>query len=490
MALTGSNRNQTEHDIHRLELCFEKKRQRANASIKVRSLVATQFEAPKWSIGQTRGEFNKSSTIKESETQLIRRLVLYVTQLTRYAADIHLEDNFVNPKKFFLSQQLNAPVKKIYVRDLQSKHKLFKPNDALLAHMHPEKKNNITCLTFTEFALYPGEKSSGPLSEDGFREFISEMEKLASLNPDNLHLVVGTVPVRMGHEVHNMAIHIQCGHLPAIHPFSKSITHNFDCSYPNTTNRNITSAMPSQELLKELSQLSQPYLDGKFIDAQFILKLIGKVKSFSFYNIFPELVAIISALDKLKGDAVNFQPLFKFKIQQLLTAFDSMIEEATSPLPEVVCSNEHNVNVNYKKNIVYKTVGGAEALAAHDICIEHGYSVAKNNALHTLRCPQNNRDSFFPIRGSYTLISNTISLDKDNIFGQLTAYADPTPTEEQKPDKICILNDSAFGFKTKIFVHPIRELALYDNLLHHEINRYNQTFLHSEAVRFSRSQRV
>jgi hypothetical protein len=159
------------------------------------------------------GEFHSTLATNESEDAFAKRIMLHIKKMASIASDIHRNDNFtVTEEKETSSTTHN------------------KTTHAMKANCI----NNVTRLSFNEYYFYPGKKR-GPLSLHTLKEIITEIEKLASLLPENLHLVLASFPVvDLKKQVSNMVIHVQCSQTPVLHMFAKAIPSNNEPVYPDT----------------------------------------------------------------------------------------------------------------------------------------------------------------------------------------------------------------------------------------------------------------
>jgi hypothetical protein len=216
--------------------------------IEIRELVAYQVHPQRFlsPLGEfdasrvaTSIPFNGFRAAKESEKQVIRRMSAHIYELVSKAAQIHLTDNFTQEKYLFSLGELYQSA----VDKAQSKKRsriIHAMNDILAEYtspdIDPDKSNRITRLTMNEFSLYP-HKARGPLSLNGFQQLVEEIDIAARYAPENLHLILGTVPVqtREGH-IQNIAIFVQCGKWPVLHTFAKAAPSRIDPVYPEQKN--------------------------------------------------------------------------------------------------------------------------------------------------------------------------------------------------------------------------------------------------------------
>jgi hypothetical protein len=179
------------------------------------------------------GEFHSTLGADESEDAFAKRIMLHIKKMVSIATEIHLNDNFTaNEKIDYTGPAAQARPRTLAVSD---QHKDEPEEKEITAHtMKVDCKNNVTRLSFNEYYFYPGKKR-GPLSFDTLKNFTIEIEKLASQLPENLHLVLASLPVvDLKKQVSNMVIHVQCGEVPVIHMFAKAIISNNEPAYPDT----------------------------------------------------------------------------------------------------------------------------------------------------------------------------------------------------------------------------------------------------------------
>lgn len=152
----------------------------------------------------THGEYegvDNTDLLKETNSQLVTRLLAYMDSLGEKAQAIH---NTSNPG--------NNP-------------------------------NFITRLLMPEFYLYPAfsrrtvnESTSkvekGPITIENLCTLVEQLPNIAEKYPQNVHLLFSTIPVIFDDErLHPVAIYVQCGQRPIIHVFSKAFGDSKDSLY-------------------------------------------------------------------------------------------------------------------------------------------------------------------------------------------------------------------------------------------------------------------
>lgn len=220
-----------ERDIQKIENALKRRaKKEEKEDIVIRELVAYQRNdklphvVP---LGEfkssvvTSANFDAKSVETETEEEVMDRMVKYIYELSEWGVKIHAQDNFVNSENYISPQELHAL-------------KAAKISNDLPVEMDPNKKHHITRIALNEFALYPHEKR-GPLSLEGFHHLMKKIEILAREYPDNFHLVLATIPVKINEDdVKNIGIYIECGAHPSFHPFTKTVVSKIDPIYPNT----------------------------------------------------------------------------------------------------------------------------------------------------------------------------------------------------------------------------------------------------------------
>ncbi len=200
------------------------------------------------------GEYNENSIstpnfsvkrrLVETEDALIQRMINYLEDLMLRALLIHIEENFENSTTL---RKLALCDDKSTVSYREVKRMLV--SGKFVTKMCVDKVNHITRLAMNEFALYP-HKDRGPLSLQGFSSLVEKIEKFCEICPENLHLLFGTIPVRVGDNLHNMMVFVQGGQPSQINIFSKSFPYRKDPSYSNTNNYSFSSSYDRDDAKK------------------------------------------------------------------------------------------------------------------------------------------------------------------------------------------------------------------------------------------------
>jgi len=239
-----------------------KKRLLHNESIYVRELVVLQrnnlnpAQPPHGefnSMSVTSPIFNAQKAKKETEDELIERIVKHIIDLCEIGTSTHVTNNFINPTYYLSPKALHtvayAQVKKNHPSTEPSDDEIKKASTEILksrptSKINSAKYNHITRLSLQEFSLYP-HKERGPLTEEGFERLLTKIAMIVKNYPDNFHLLLATVPILFSIRikigvapfVENIAIYIECGKNPEIHTFSKAHPSTVDATYPNTNNQ-------------------------------------------------------------------------------------------------------------------------------------------------------------------------------------------------------------------------------------------------------------
>jgi hypothetical protein len=195
------------------------------------------------------GEFemdrvSNPSLVLEKETPfiLITRMCRYIADLAERAMEVHVKDNFKDPEGYLQDYQLRKQAileatRHLEMDDFSLQQKLEEINSSprFADTIEENKLDNITRLSLTEFSLYP-RKEQGPLTIPDFNLLTKKIELIAKNCPENLHLLIATVPVKtINNEVQNIALYVQCGMHPVINVFTKVSPHPTDPQYPGTT---------------------------------------------------------------------------------------------------------------------------------------------------------------------------------------------------------------------------------------------------------------
>lgn len=123
------------------------------------------------------------------------------------------------------------------------KHFDFCAQYALRVHTLGNNSNEKSCelitrLTMNEFSCYPKNK---PFSLELYKELIASIAKIAKTLPPNIHLILGTFPIKWSNGViHNAGLHIQSPRnnqdLPIMHHFDKQNPFHTDPKYYKKNN--------------------------------------------------------------------------------------------------------------------------------------------------------------------------------------------------------------------------------------------------------------
>lgn len=501
--------------IRLFEKTIQKREKIANQSpIKIRDLIAYQKNDAEESQNPI-GEFAKQNKKQESQSHMIARMVEHVDMLASHAEKAHIKDNFIQTDKYISANKVRELA---YQRAKQAS--LSEPSEEAIqqeieniltinhSYFHPQHLNDITRLSLNEFSLYP-HAEQGPLSLEGFHQLISKLEEMARYYPQNLHLMIATMPVKLtDNQVHNMAIHIQCGKLPIIHPFAKAIPSTVDPVYPNTVNPNFTSVIPSQQIISELfQQIKNIYqmlknnpqaLTDKDVSMAYELceklepdsPLCASLKQIQLnvkqnsYSKGKDTDRLLNAdLDYLKKEA----PLFLEKVNQKIT-------EQTKKIPSAVLSDgsKNGMSLFYGGNVVCKTAGGAVFRLAADICLDQLYSVAKNLVVNDINLAQRHGAYSLPSRASYVLMSNSIDFVSDYSISDTQVQADPLYSDNKlsvlqgnkylKPEKTKVIENPVFGPQTIMDNYPVREMSTHKEELKKQIDEHNQFIIILKAL--------
>lgn len=467
-----------------IEKILQRKTQLANDQpIYIRELIVYPNKNNFTNVGEFDPELVQSKNINithlesETEEKLIYRLSKFINNLASRAAFLHIKDNFVDE------------------------------------HLSFERLNHITRLSLPEYALYPAEKR-GPLTLNGLNKLLQEIEFIAQWNPENLHLLLGTVPVRTIHDqVHNICIYVECGKNPRLHLVVKALPASRDLRYPGTTNSNFSSAFLPQELMRELRLLSEQLVEDLThhrpeVSLINVMKLKDLCQKSVFLTPHKELVDILNLVhsrieqdfyltnhtgwNEAKTDAL----LLEDEIGNFIDTHNAKQQAQISCIaPFSFSDRDHpNVNVIYGGNFECRTAGGALFLVAVDICLDHHLGVAKNCFLHQLKHARLNNDRIIPTHISQLITSNTVSLSKKSLLSESIVQADPDNVivciDENLgfslPERKEKLPDPFFGSHLKMKIYPIYELPTYKPSLKNQIHQHNHFINKLNALRIYR----
>ena len=274
-AITDKKSWQINHNlVTKLENIYRKEIESANAIAPViREIIAYQvndsdkvtypvgeFDPDKISTQSYHANLNQIKN--ETESLVINRMIEYIDELAMHAANIHVNDNFLNPENYaYPSLKTPSVTAKsnlypffylpFFKKDTDNKISFASQSVPI---MDVKKTNQITRLSLNEFSLYPNEKR-GPLTLSGYNQFLQRVIQIAQKCPENLHLLLATVPVLFPDKnVSNFAVYIQCGANPILTSFAKNYSSEYDPVYPNTENRDSKSSpdKSDQDLINEL----------------------------------------------------------------------------------------------------------------------------------------------------------------------------------------------------------------------------------------------
>lgn len=231
-------------------------------------------------------EFPKNLRESERNERFVNRISQYIQSLFDFAAKKHAKANFVNGDQYISPLDLRATALQNLMKEVkfQTPRSFFsitakqiekdelkmkkKERKADLAPISPEqideevsflkfmdppkplkmrldKMNTITRLNLHEFALYPY-IDRGPLSLQEWQLLLKNINEMAATYPENLHIMLGTVPVRTQTIINskkinllqNIGVYVECGPNPRIHVFGKTIPATAgefkDLIYPKT----------------------------------------------------------------------------------------------------------------------------------------------------------------------------------------------------------------------------------------------------------------
>lgn len=254
----------------------------ANAPVNIRNIFIVQDRS-----GSKIGEFD-FPRIRETEDQLIDRMMKTIQAISAEGCHIHMENNF--------SYAPYAPF-------------LMKDN----------KKNEITRMVFHEFSFYPNE-FHGPLSIAGFNKLIEKIKLLAATYPENFHLLLATFPIKdEENNLHNVALYVQCGAEPIVTYTVKALPANSDLVYPKTRLAYVSGGSRAETMMESLKNKAKTLVSQLYLDRHKNLhaSVVDGFESACLDNKdYPPPKRLIDALEELKSrvekkhltfaDAINY----------------------------------------------------------------------------------------------------------------------------------------------------------------------------------------
>lgn len=182
--------------IESIEKIYNKKQMQINQEVTITDIVLRQNGISDENNECIIGEFNYKSPYRK-KSRRINRIVDMITFLSYIVKEYHLEKNYVKGA-------------------VKAGH-----------------ENHITRLLLHEFSLYTADQ---PLSIEQYHLLIGKLEEIAKKLPDNLSLLISSLPVidKDTKLVTNQVIHVQCGRLAKIDTLAKISVSYDDPVYQDT----------------------------------------------------------------------------------------------------------------------------------------------------------------------------------------------------------------------------------------------------------------
>ncbi len=474
------------------------------------------------------GEFSLENPPNEMRETTLARMIEFVAELAQKAIRIHIEDNF---------EPLTGEEKQT---STSSKAEVETDHDEAIScygTMKSTHKNNLTRVTLNEFGFYP-HPTSGPLTQDELQYILGKLDELAQKYPDNLHLSLGTLPVLYSENaVRNIGIYIQCGQHGAINVFSKAIPYNTDPIYPNTVNVDFSAENPTAWIndmslhlnkvtehfqnkfgvfIQNIQHANTPkYINGlsKLVDAtnNYIEHFKKLIKRDTKYKNLELLIAKTTKLqnnfESMKRQGANIVQLYQVNEilfgeivdeylvfeKHHLDARDALLRKIPNALlPDL--KNQDKGATYYTGSFDCTTAGGAKFHMVAEICFDHALGVYRQKISNDINNSKSKGEYTYPERVSHTIVSNSVSLNMDNVIGHSILHADPKdPTLRQggaliTPQREEVIQKPKFGTKLTLKVYPPNELSTHIEPIKKIIDVYHEFQIELESLQIIRSQ--
>jgi len=469
-----------------------------NSQIHVRDLIATQVGTDPEPFGEFDAEDVKSETgtqnrkKNESELQVIRRMMLHLVDLTKCADEIHKEENFIMPP----ADTSQPETKQTFI-------------------MNPKKLNDVTRLTLNEGSLYP-HKKRGPLSYRGYKILLRAIERMASDFPENLQLVISSVPVKMMSEsedksaikkvatLRNMMIVVDCGKHPVVRSTPKLFpTYRQDPVYPGIELHYAIDIVKFNNLLENECQI----LVKKILASpqHVTLEDVNSLERFCHHidTESDEFYKLINALDYIKT-LIETQKLALLQSDKRLevgknlqsvveNVIKSIKEKKLLPLSAPIVSgkedDDYSTNFIFGGDCISKTAGKAKFHLAVDLCIDNQHYVAKRRIKQKIDSTRQKMESALPAQAAHVVSSNYVKIIRRNTFvSDIITHADSRKPRIQTGEEDYEYKirrrfiTPKFGTQTIIDIYPNRKLSHLKGELGTAVKEHNHFMLKLEAL--------
>lgn len=460
--------------ITKIEEKLKTKFESMNEPISIRNIVAYQVPSLK-------GEYKvyaNTRIAQETEQQLIDRIVKQIIEFAEIANEQHLKDNFI------------------------------------AGEMDSTKLNAITRLSLPEFSFYP-HASRGPLSIEGYTVLMEKLTQLASTYKNNLHLLIGTIPVKMpNHVLKNMASYIECGDHPRIHNFAKAMPYATDPNYTDIANESFSGELIESEyqigFMNLIDKLQTQFLSSDFKAGA---KTIGILKEIltkhiivgSSKRLLDQLESIEKQIQKNNYDKNQMNMDINEFINSANTIsmeVSNQIHEIVSHMPDAAIGNDDSKvpAIAYNGNFIIQTQGGAQARINIDICLDQHHGVAKMNALREIDSAIKNSESRLPEQASSIIISDSIVPNSKQTISTSITHADPIESKSKKSvqlnnqfaklDSTRVKSNCLFGKKFNVDIYSRQPIGQHTPEVTESIKKHNAKMNRLEALRFAQINQV
>lgn len=517
------------------------------------------------------GEFLNSKNKNETEENLIHRMNQHIEETAHFANAIHIRENFegfayviksdrepniediptntlvalhednqltiywiedgkLTQRSFSensvssiidrLPETNNASKDSKLVQDIVSQYGCIKkdknsnitPQDIL--KMKANCEDNITRLSFNEFSFYPHE-THGPLTTDGFNKFTKQLEKTASKLPENLHLLVASVPVvDTNNDVHNMICYVQCGNSPKINTFAKAVPSNIDFIYPGTANAFHTTGSNGEKIYREVVALTSRG-DNPETNIDDIKKFMKRAFNNPNFKPSDKLINMLNAYVNVLESMGDIKDLSDTQIDILTENWNKILKElhifrdATSKknieynnlandslgsLPNMTLTNTSSPGNQYGGQLTAKTFGATPFIVSIDLCLDHLYGVAKNSFHKNLQLSRESiQPGTIPLQVSSMVTSASVPIIAENIISQKVVHTDTltervgVKSKEKSSNEFkeyqYQLTKSSFGKPPNLIIHAPVSLGILSGEVAGLIAQHNRFSIKVQALK-------
>lgn len=503
---------------------LQKKQQTQTSDVMIRDVIAVQLQKAKGEFQGLSTSFNylKSDLKDETDEHLVSRMIMHFHTVCMEARELHLKDNYVNPEMFDATLQAEKNVDSAALEE-EKKCKLM-----------PGCENNIMRVSFAEFSFYPFE-DKGPLSMEAYQLLISKLSDAAQEYPENMHMLMATLPVNVvGNQVVNLAIYIQCGRTPVLHPFIKSMPSNVDAVYSNTSSRFATAGGLVNVVVDKLNH-AQRYIEMiKHVDEPAkmsaaihnILDICNQNDEYRYVDhhhadLLPSLVELEAAcntiLQMIDSGAIDKEMLIKTLLQELYSKiykYQADIKKMNSQyyldaiemihkrqVTQVLVGGEDKSNITlYPGGLIEcVTLGGEKFVTVVDICLDHDIGLGMELLSSYMNTCLSAGQDEITSRVSYVVTSNTVGLVSKNCVSGEVLQCDPYNYGKKDARDAHIdadlkvkasIDSPAFGPKIDLYIYPSRSVPHLSGALNLKRERYNSLIRQKQRLRLLRLQQA